>query len=54
MNNDQWKEWLTQNLIPWYYRWIVICSENLKAISQKIHWFIYIADSVYVKSIKNI
>jgi SAM-dependent methyltransferase len=41
------------DLIPWYYRWIVIASNNLKRSSEKVNWVSYIADSFYVKSIKN-
>jgi ubiquinone/menaquinone biosynthesis C-methylase UbiE/uncharacterized protein YbaR (Trm112 family) len=40
------------DILPWYYRWIVNTSNTLKSKSEKSYWLKYLADSLYVKSIK--
>jgi SAM-dependent methyltransferase len=40
------------DLLPFYYRFVVACSEVLRKASERIPWMKYWADSLYVRSIR--
>jgi SAM-dependent methyltransferase len=39
-------------LLPVRYRAVVRCSEALRAVSERLPWLAYVADSVYVESVR--
>lgn len=45
-------QYIYKNILPFRYRIVIDCSERLKQLSKKIHWFKYCADSLFVKSSK--
>jgi hypothetical protein len=42
-----------KDMLPWRYKVVVDTSEMLRAMSEKIPWMKYFADSVYLRSRRN-
>lgn len=43
-----------REMLPWRYQLIVLSSEALRHISEKCHWMVFFADSIYIRSTREL